>query len=295
MCLMPQTTVGQARLPAFGKGHTVNRSTANKRTSVHNQLPKKWILILLGLALVYALAQPLVNRQFGWQLPSLQSLLSKDRVPAPPDNRTPADDAKSIERAAGKPTQQPREQIAGDTRAKPTNPEDSKTAGTADQPRSEAQARSEAKADKPANANAPSPTNETDATAPLYGVLRDAGREVYVSPAGLRYTRGSEEGHRLKHLERHLNDQPDRPGKHGVFTGNMPQVLRWIDEGYTRARQNEPGTQQRQEQGRTVYEADFPQAIGYVGGRDGNRRGRPATQQLRIVTEEDRVITAFPF
>lgn len=190
-------------------------------------------MILLVLAVVYTLLQPLANRQFGWQLPSLQGLLTADRAPAPQDGNDPPDNARSVD-----------------------------------------------------------PSDESEL---LYGVLRSEGSDVYVSPAGLRYTRGSAEGHRLKHLERHLSDQPERSGRHGVFNGDMPQVLRWIDDGYQRARQSEPGTRQRQEQGRTVYEADFPQPIGFVGGREGNRRGRPTTKQLRVVTEDDQVVTAFPF
>ncbi len=43
----------------------------------------------------------------------------------------------------------------------------------------------------------------------LYGLLKETGRQRYVSPEGLQYNPGSEEGHRLKHLERHLKDQPD--------------------------------------------------------------------------------------
>ncbi len=126
-------------------------------------------------------------------------------------------------------------------------------------------------------------------------MLKDAGREVYVSPAGLRYTRGSEEGHRLKHIEKHLKDQPDRPGKHGVFDGDMAQVLRWIDDAYSRSKQGAKGVRKRDEDGRTVIEAPFAKPIGFIGGRDGKRTNNPEAKKLRLVVEEDRVITAFPF
>jgi len=225
-------------------------------------------VILLVLALVYTLLQPLANRQFGWQLPSLQGLLTADRAPAPKDGNAQPVNPRSVDPSEDT-SEDPSEDMGEDTGELTRRNEDAST--TAEEDRG------------------------TDESAPLYGVLRSEGREVYVSQAGLRYTRGSAEGHRLKHLERHLSDQPERSGRHGVFNGNMPQVLRWIDDGYQRARQNAPGTSQRQEQGRTVYEAEFPQPIGFVGGREGNRRGRPVTKQLRVVTEEDRVITAFPF
>ena len=137
-------------------------------------------------------------------------------------------------------------------------------------------------------------TNAADSNL-LYGLLKDAGREVYISPAGLRYTRGSEEGHRLMHLEKHLKDIPDRPGKHGVFDGDMAQVLRWIDDAFTRGKQGAKGVRKRDEDSRTVYEVPFTKRIGYVGGRDGKRDNNPDAKRLRLVVDGDQVITAFPF
>jgi hypothetical protein len=129
----------------------------------------------------------------------------------------------------------------------------------------------------------------------LHGLLKPLGREQYLSPAGLRYTRGSEEGHRLKHLARHLEDQPERPGKHGVFEGSMAEFLQVIDDGYRRAQAGERGTRRRDESGRVVWEIDFSDRIGFVGGREGGRQGRPPARRLRLVVDQDRVITAFPF
>jgi len=129
----------------------------------------------------------------------------------------------------------------------------------------------------------------------LYGLLRETRPDEYISPAGLRYTRGSEEGHRLDHLARHLKDQPDRPGRHGVFQADMPQVLIWLDEAYGRANQRAKGTKTRKEDGRTVVEVSFAKPIGYIGGRDGGRQGHPESKRLRMVLDGDRVITAFPF
>ncbi len=128
-----------------------------------------------------------------------------------------------------------------------------------------------------------------------YGLLRDVGDQDFVSPGGLIYGRGSREGHRLKHLERHLEDQPQRPGKHGVFYRDMPQVLRWLDDTFTRAEAGASGTSRRSDDGRTVMEASFDKPVGYVGGRDGGRSGNPDARQIRLVVEGKRVITAFPF
>lgn len=128
-----------------------------------------------------------------------------------------------------------------------------------------------------------------------YGLLRELSDQDFVSPVGLIYGRGSAEGHRLEHLKRHLKDLPDRPGKHGVFYGEMAQVLRWLDEAYMRGEAGKEGATRSEERGRTVYAVPFDQPIGFVGGRDGSRRGNPDARKLKLVVEGKRVITAFPF
>lgn len=128
-----------------------------------------------------------------------------------------------------------------------------------------------------------------------YELLKSIGSEAYLSQAGLRYTRGSEDGHRIKHLERHRSDIPDRPGRHGVFKGDWQQTLKWIDEAYSRSKKPDRFTKVRQEDSRTIIETEFSSTIGYIGGRDGSRAGNPSTRRLRLVVEGDRFITAFPF
>ncbi len=129
-----------------------------------------------------------------------------------------------------------------------------------------------------------------------FGFLVDLGRNRFRSPAGLVYGPGSEEGHRLKHIEKHLKDQEDRPGSHGVFDGDMAAVVRWIDDAYQRAEKKAKGTTKRLEDERTVIEANFEKPIGYVGGRDGKRKGHPPAKRLRLVVDDRKnVITAFPF
>jgi len=126
-----------------------------------------------------------------------------------------------------------------------------------------------------------------------YGLLREIGRERFMSPAGLIYTPGSREGHRLKHLERHTVDDPDRPGPHGVFDGGMEKALQTIDNAYERAKKNQRTTK-KEDRGRTVYTVDMGGRVGYVGGRDGNRRRKPAARRVQLVLEDNRMITAYP-
>lgn len=220
------------------------------------QFPKKWAVAIVAALIVYALVQPFANSRFGWQLPSLVGAAANKSVEP------------NVRIESGSPTNvQNDETVAGSNVSNTTEPK------TVD-PK---QAQSDVSRDL------------------RYGLLKNTGREVYLSPAGLRYTRGSEEGHRLKHLEKHLKDIPDRPGKHGVFDGDMAQVLLWVDDAYTRGKQGARGVRKRDEDGRTVYEVPFTKKIGYIGGRDGKRDNNPDTKRLRLVVEGDQVITAFPY
>lgn len=142
------------------------------------------------------------------------------------------------------------------------------------------------------------PPTDGDGVAPVqadlrYGLLQPLDADRFRSPAGLIYGPGSAEGHRLQHLQRHTADRPDRPGPHGVFDGGMPQALRTIDEAYRLAISN-TRTATRRDRGRTIHTVDLEKRVGYVGGRDGARRGKPAARSVRIVLEGNRVITAYP-
>jgi hypothetical protein len=44
----------------------------------------------------------------------------------------------------------------------------------------------------------------------------------------------------------------------------------------------------------TVFEAPFDKPIGYLGGSEGARKGKPKLKRLRIVVREKNLITAFP-
>jgi len=146
---------------------------------------------------------------------------------------------------------------------------------------------------KPAALVGDKPVVDTRERELVHGLLRDLGNERYLSPAGLLFTRGGAEGHRLDHLERHTRDDPTRPGKHGVFDGGMPGALKTIDRAYDRAKAGERTTKEI-DQGRTIYTVDLGGRVGYVGGRVGNRQSKPMARRVRIVLDKDRVITAYP-
>ena len=144
-----------------------------------------------------------------------------------------------------------------------------------------------------ADSHPPNPA-DASATGELEKILRSSSRATYVSPAGLRYMRGSQQGHRLKHLMAHAQDEPDRPGQHGVFDSNDPaEVVAIVDEAYQQAQTGRDTRTQREEE-RTVYDINLRRRIGYIGGTSGNRKNHPTAKHLRLVIEGDRVITAFP-
>lgn len=181
-------------------------------TQLLRRIPPKWALAIVGVVLIYWLGQPILNRSFGWNLPTIAAML-------------------------------------GDA-----------------EPRSK----------------------DSD-------FLTEVGPDRYRSPAGLFYTRGSEEGHRLKHLAKHLEDQPTRPGSHGVFDSDLNQVLRWIDEAYQKAKKGDRNARTFDQGDSIKYEVTFEKPIGYVGGSDGKRNGNPPARRLRLIVSGQNVVTAFPF
>jgi len=193
--------------------------------------------------------------RFGWELPILV---------ADSDRHVPIGDATKVE---------VRGESASSTQSKSKTPSNNNLSGAV------------------AKGKAGAATERRDTA--LYGILRPVGRDRYVSPAGLLYTPGSAEGHRLKHLQRHVSDAPDRPGPHGVFDGGMQGALRTIDQAYERAERAQ-GTTKQEDQGRTIYTVDLGKRIGFVGGREGRRRRNPMARRVRLVLEGNRVITAYP-
>ena len=150
---------------------------------------------------------------------------------------------------------------------------------------------------KPASGESRSPTHpNTDrvSSSGLQKLLNSNSSKIYQSPAGLRYTRGSQHGHRLTHLMAHTRDIPDRPGPHGVFDSHEPaEVVALVDAAYLQA-QTGRDTRTRNEGERIVYDVNLRRRIGFIGGESGNRKNRPASKHIRLVIEGDRLITAFP-
>lgn len=231
------------------------------------QLPTKWLAVIVVALIGYALVQPMANQRFGWNLPSAGSLLGQSQAPVDRDAT-----------ASG---------ASGDIATKPTVPARPEyTAGN-----SQAGSDSAEKSDSGASLAADNAAGGTL----LHGLLRDLGNEVYESPAGLQYgPMSGPDKHRLTHVEKHLSDDPSRP-IHGVFDGDLPQVLRWIDDGYSRGVAGDKSARRYPEGNRIKFEIRFDKQIGYTGGKAGKRDRFPPARNLRLVVEGKRVVTAFPF
>jgi hypothetical protein len=229
-------------------------------------------LVLVGLMALYATAQPALNQRFGWQLPGLPQ--AAERVD-PPANERNADrgNGLAVDRAGG-PDQQLAEEVPVAATVTVERAADSKSP----------------LADSPERTSA----ERTDSSQSLlYGLLSDQGGKRYLSPAGLLYVPGSQEGHRLRHVERHVADDPGRPGSHGVFDGGMPGALATIDKAYLKA-QTGAQTTMKEEDGRTIYTVDLGSRVGFIGGSEGRRRRNPMARRVRLVLDKNRVITAYP-
>lgn len=126
--------------------------------------------------------------------------------------------------------------------------------------------------------------------------LKDGRRGTKISPAGLVYT-GSRSGeHRTEHVLRHAQDQPNRPGNHGVFDADGDEVFRLIDEAYALIQKNSRQvSKDPPRDGKTAYLIDMKRRIGYRGGKSGNRAGKPAAKKMKLILAENRVITAYPY
>jgi len=265
---------------------------AISKTRINKQPPKlpiSWLIPLALLAITYAVVQPWANARLGLRLPSLIQLVSPDQGSKTADRANQSEvsvrdseDTVSDKSITADKRQTDRENLNPPKRSSSgTSTDSSSSSATTSERASKSQSIPEA--------------NASGETSSPYNILKNVGNEVYVSDAGIRYTRGSEEGHRIKHLERHLSDIPDRPGVHGVFKGNWKQTLEWIDEAYRRSSKPDKKTNVRKENNRSIIETEFESPIGFQGGREGARKGNPPARRLRVVMEGDRLITAFPF
>lgn len=234
---------------------------------------------------VYSFARPLLNERLGWNLPEV----SQETQPKSLPTETLANQVIVTlpeEKKSNPPIRKP---LEGQVK-KSAEPKASSKSATPRNDSSDPSATSQPSVEKK-RMEQPSAKLADEELA--YGILRDLGNERYVSPSGLTYTPGSAEGHRLEHLRRHTQNDPGRPGSHGVFDGGLEGALKTIDDAYEKAKAG-TRTTKRVEDGRTIYTVDMGKRVGYVGGRDGGQKRNPMARRVTLVLEGTRVITAYP-
>ncbi|TWT54701.1 hypothetical protein Pla22_23520 [Rubripirellula amarantea] len=264
------------------------------------------VVLLVGL---YSFAAPKVNERMGWNLPALKTdaagnvrLADKTKQPEPTraTNAKTSTDVASRQKTASSSTDSSNSGTATSGAATSgTATSGTATSGTAT---SGTATSGTATSGTPLSDAAPTESPAAKASAGdssaangdlRYGLLREVSRDRFLSPEGLLYTPGSAEGHRLDHLARHTRDQPNRPGSHGVFDGEMEGALKTIDRAYARAKTGQRTTKSV-DQGRTIYTVDMGGRVGFVGGQVGKRKRNPMARRVRLVLDGDRVITAYP-
>lgn len=278
-----------------------SKSQKETAASLLKVIPAKWAVAIIAALIVYVLLQPRLNQWFGWNLPSVASLTGDEPAKTQPKKKAdakPSSASKSNKSQAAtdypelestapeqkKPEQKKPEQKSPDkpkASSDPNNPPPSKSKASSNGTESSKTSGSATKSKSPSQS--------------VEDYLKEVGKNRFESPAGLIYKPGSEEGHRLKHIERHLKDIPDRPGSHGVFDGSMVEFLIAIDDAVTRAKRKLKGTSMEEDDGAMVYEASFDKPIGFLGGETGKRKKNPKVKKMRVVVQDDAVITAFPF
>ncbi len=283
----------------------MNSSPSRPSVSRRSKIGGISVVLLVGL---YSVLVPHINDRFDLDLPAIQTdsegnIRSVDADGSRQPTATIARDSKTN---SDKPKQSPATASIDSKRSTDDGNQAGGRITKAPGPLADRMRRSagkDQKSTKPTSTakqpNAAQPSNiaqsseQASVDEELYGMLREVSRDRYLSPAGLLYTPGSAEGHRLEHLRRHTKDDPGRPGKHGVFDGDMEGALKTIDMAYERAMKGQKTTKKTDE-GRTIYTVDMGGRVGFVGGRDGNRKRKPMARRVRLVLDGNRVITAYP-
>ncbi|MGB7329521.1 MAG: hypothetical protein WBD31_31875 [Rubripirellula sp.] len=251
-------------------------------------------IAVIAMVAIYSFSAPRLNERFGWSLPAVKTdragnVRLADGDPKP----TTSQSTESKSQDSSRPGQTTNSGSATSSPSSKFSPKSGPLSGK--MPTGDVASSTNAKTTTKTTSTAPVQTKsvaEKDSDLE-YGILREVSRDRFVSPAGLLYTPGSAEGHRLEHLRRHTEDMPSRPGSHGVFDGGMEGALATIDRAYDRAKKKQKTTT-TVDDGRTVYTVDMGGRVGYVGGRDGNRKRKPMARRVRLVVEGNRVITAYP-
>ena len=257
-------------------------------------IPTKWAIVIVGVVIAYVVLQPRLNQWFGWSLPSVASMVGDEKPVATTTPKMTEANRKSTADHLEAVNEVPKSDAA--PRKSKSNQVDDEAVENETPILSPGRQSEDKRPSSPTKSTSrPKDNSSDDDSEPLYGFLTEVGRNRYESPAGLFYGPGSEEGHRLKHIARHLVDQPDRPGSHGVFKGGMKAFLVAIDDAYTRAKKGAKGTTKKEDDGSMVYEVTFEKAIGFIGGESGGRKKNPPTKKIRLVVRGNNLTTAFPF
>ena len=144
------------------------------------------------------------------------------------------------------------------------------------------------------NADQSTASKSQPSVEPTAGKLREIRNNVFESTSGLRYMPGSADNHRLRHVMQHAKDDTSKV-IHGVFEGNLDQILAVIDEAYEKAQKGGRDVRSEEQNDRLVYTVNLWRKIGYTGGSEGKRKGNPECHYLRIILEDiNVVITAYP-
>jgi len=123
--------------------------------------------------------------------------------------------------------------------------------------------------------------------------LRSVGSNKFESPAGLLYTMGPRGEHRVDHVLRHGRDMPERP-VHSVFDGGRNDILAVIDEAYSLVKSNSPRVRSSNSRGNDEHTVRMQRKVGYEGGQKGKRKGYPSLDNVKLILDGNRVITAYP-
>lgn len=98
---------------------------------------------------------------------------------------------------------------------------------------------------------------------------------------------------RLEHILKHMSDVKGK-SKHGVFTVSSDKIIILMDTVWSEAKS---GNLKPSNTGaRYVYIYDAGDRTGYLGGRDGAKKGFPVLRKVRLVLEgkTPRVVTFYP-
>jgi hypothetical protein len=279
-----------------GEDRMNSKSQKETAASLLKVIPAKWAVAIIAALIVYVLLQPRLNQWFGWNLPSVASLTGDEPAKTQPKKKAdakPSSASKSNKSQAA--TDYPELESTAPEQKKPEQKSPDKPKASSD-PNNPPPSKSKASSNgTESSKTSGSATKSKSPSQSVEDYLKEVGKNRFESPAGLIYKPGSEEGHRLKHIERHLKDIPDRPGSHGVFDGSMVEFLIAIDDAVTRAKRKLKGTSMEEDDGAMVYEAAFDKPIGFLGGETGKRKKNPKVKKMRVVIQDDAVITAFPF